>query len=123
MEVIIMKNLKNLYLKLNDKFVDYIDTIEKRENYINPDDFGIGYRLKFPNEYGASIVKFCGSYGYEQDKWELALLMKCGDTWGLCYTELVCDDVVGFLSDEEVNIILDRIINGDVNCDFHDIIK
>lgn len=118
-----MKNLKNLYLKLNDKFMDYIAIIEKKENYLNPDDFGIRYALHFPNGYGASIVKFYGSYGYEQDKWELALLMKCGKGWNLYYTELVGGDVVGFLSDEEVNMILDKIINGDVNYDLYDIIN
>lgn len=122
-----MKNRKNLYLKLNDKFADYVTTIDKKENLLDPDDFGddfgIGYVLHFPNGYGASIIKFFGSYGYEQDKWELALLMKCGEGWDLCYTELVGGDVVGFLSDEEVNMILEKIIIGEVNCDLHDIIK
>lgn len=118
-----MKNRKNLYLKLNDKFADYVTKIEKKENLLDPDDFGIGYVLHFPNGYGASIIKFFGSYGYEQDKWELALLMKCGEGWDLCYTELVGEDVVGFLSDEEVNMILEKIMIGEVNCDLHDIIK
>lgn len=43
---------------------------------------GIQYKAKFPNGYGASIIKHNFSYGSSNDNWELAVL----DDKGLCYT-------------------------------------
>ena len=59
---------------------------------------GIGYTVKYPNGYGASIVKNEASYGREKDLWELAVLK--GDR--LCYDTSITKDVIGWLRDEQV---------------------
>ncbi len=74
---------------------------------------------RFPNGYGASVVRFtltvprigtvAGSYGAEQGKWELALVKFHGESdYELVY-EHGYDDVEGYLTDEEVEIHLAQI--------------
>lgn len=67
---------------------------------------GVRYKFKFPNGYGASVIKFFGSYGWEQDQWELAVLNEAGD---ICYDTPITDDVIGFLGSDEVNEYLNEI--------------
>lgn len=67
------------------------------------------YRFKFPNGYGASIIKGCGTFGYDQDMWELAVLEYQGDRGHLCYDTDITDDVIGYLSDEDVCCLLEKI--------------
>ena len=110
--------MKNLYLKLDDEFKDFVTNREDVDNLLDPIEKGIRYRICFPEVgYGASIIKHYGSYGYEKDLWELALLSnRDGDgTWTLEYTELVNDDVLGYLTDEQVNKILKHILEGKVH--------
>ena len=69
---------------------------------------GVQYIFKFENGYEASVVKFFGTYGYEEDLWELAVL-KNGK---LHYDNSVAEgDVCGNLTDEEVNKLLREIEN------------
>jgi hypothetical protein len=70
---------------------------------------GIQYKAFYPNGYGASIVKHSFSYGSSQGKWELAVLKGTEDNWDLCYDTPITDDVLGYLSEEEVNATLDKI--------------
>ena len=56
----------NLYLKC-EEFEKYL---VKMQEILG----GIQYRFKFDNKYGASVVKHSGSYGHEQDLWELAVI-------------------------------------------------
>ena len=110
--------MKNLYLKLDDEFKDFVTNREDVDNLLDPIEKGIRYRICFPEVgYGASIIKHYGSYGYEKDLWELALLSNHdGDgKWRLKYTELVGDDVLGCLTDEQVNKILKYISEGKVH--------
>lgn len=68
--------------------------------------------FKFPNGYGASVIKSFGSYGFETDEWELAVLLwKNDNTWELCYTSEITDDVIGWLTNEAVLEYLERIKN------------
>ena len=49
---------------------------------------------------------FPGSYGFEKGLWELAVL----DPWGdITYDTPITSDVIGYLDDNMVNIILERI--------------
>ena len=94
----------NLYLKC-EEFEKYL--VNKKEIL-----GGIQYRFKFDNEYGASVVKHWGSYGHERDLWELAVIWYSHpekDIWYLTYDTDITDDVIGYLTDEEVISILKQI--------------
>ncbi|MGN6438499.1 MAG: hypothetical protein ACTHMM_18290 [Agriterribacter sp.] len=67
---------------------------------------GIGYTFKAENGYGASIVKHTFSYGNESGLWELAVLDASGK---LCYDTPITNDVLGYLSETEVNETLEKI--------------
>ena len=106
--------MKNLYLNVNEEFKNFVER-KDRPNLLNPLEGGVRYEFRFPNGYGASVIKFFGSYGYEDDLWELALLKETYEgKWELEYTELVGFDVLGHLTDEKVNKYLKRIFHGDV---------
>ena len=71
---------------------------------------GIQRLYVFDNGYGASVI--CGpySYGGDRGKWELAVtISKKDDDWNLCYDTPITDDVIGYLSEDEVDALLDQI--------------
>ena len=65
----------------------------------------------FPNSYGASVIRFGGphgfggSYSYSQGLWELAVLYN-GE---VCYTSPITDDVIGYLTEKEIQEYLLKI--------------
>ena len=63
---------------------------------------GVQTIVKFPNDYGASIVRLYGSYGYEQGLWEMAVIRFEGEGWGLTYDTPITDDVMGYLNENDV---------------------
>ena len=70
--------------------------------------------FRFPNGYGASVVQGWSTYGGEQGLWELAVLSwpeanDSPDGHSLCYDTHITDDVLGWLSREEVASLLDDI--------------
>lgn len=71
---------------------------------------GVQYLFKFENNYGASVVKHYGSYGFAKDLWELAVIKFDKEyKWDLCYdTEITCD-VEGYLTDDDVRNLLGQI--------------
>lgn len=76
------------------------------------DPNGIQRLYRFANGYGASVVRFDGSYGYARGLWELAVLAFNGPNLGdyqLCYTTVLTDDVLGYLTEAEVDALLDQI--------------
>lgn len=68
---------------------------------------GKQYVYKFPNGYGASVIQHEGSYGFQNGLWELAVLH--GEE--LCYDTPVTEDVMGSLTNREVNQTLEQIQN------------
>lgn len=73
---------------------------------------GLAYRFKFPNGYGASVIKCDGSYGYEDDLFELGVLTfneqgECDIT----YDTKITHDVLGYLTNEQVLETLEQIKN------------
>lgn len=82
---------------------------------------GVQKLYRFPNGYGASVVRFMihipmaglvsGSYGSEEGKWELALIKfsDADDESFVLVYDHGYDDVVGFLTDEEVESHLAQI--------------
>lgn len=66
---------------------------------------GVQYIFEFENEYGASVIKRPGSYGYDKDLWELAVLYRDA----LTFTTPITDDVLGYLSTDDVRKALIKI--------------
>lgn len=81
---------------------------------------GIQKLYRFPNGYGASVVRFMviysdgtkhsGSYGSEDGLWELAVIKWDGEEFDLVYDTTVTDDVIGGLNDEGVLAVLKEIM-------------
>ena len=88
------------YTKLD--YTGYENQLVKSENYID----GYHWSFMFPNGYGASVIKHRGSYGSEDDLFELAVLK---DGEGLCYSTPITDDVIGWLDNQEVLDLLKKI--------------
>jgi hypothetical protein len=81
-------------------------------------DTGTQYLVRYPNGYGASIVKHKFSYGGDKGLWELAVT-KYKDNeaplnhFEICYNTPITGDVLGHLKDDEVNELLEQIKNLD----------
>lgn len=71
---------------------------------------GIQYFHFFPNGYGVSIVRHQSSYGNRAGLWEMAVLKGNEDEWDLTYDTPITSDVLGHLSDDEVNEYVDQVI-------------
>ena len=71
---------------------------------------GIQAIVKFENNYGASVVKHEYSYGNKQGLYELAIIKydENGD-WDLCYDTPITDDVLGYLTEDNVTDYLTQI--------------
>lgn len=76
-----------------------------------PCNDGIQYLAFYPNGYGASIVKHTFSYGGDRGLWELAVIIGTNDKWHLCYDTPITDDVLGHLTEDSVDEILEQIQN------------
>lgn len=82
--------------------------IEPYESKKNPFLDGTQHLYKFPNGYGASVIRNTFSYGGPELS-ELAVLKWTGDTHDLCYDTEITDDVIGYLADDEIEPLLERI--------------
>jgi hypothetical protein len=75
---------------------------------------GIAARHFFPNGYGVSVVQFPGSYGggsYGADEglYEIAVLQGLEEDWEICYDTPITDDVMGYLTIEDVETVLNQV--------------
>lgn len=81
---------------------------------------GIHYIFRFPNGYGASLIKTFGSEGYEEDLWELAVILFTDDKsdvltpgeYDIIYPWQIVEDgcTVGCLTEEESIKIFEEIM-------------
>ena len=78
-----------------------------------PDGSGIYCRIMFENGFGASIVKHQYSYGGKDGLYEIAVLDDMDG--GPIYYTSVTDDVLGHLSEENVETHLNEIKSLDPN--------
>ena len=85
--------------------LDY-KTFEDIDFERNEDLDGVVGRIMFDNGFGASIVRHIMSYGGKLGLYELAILDKEGD---LTYDTPVTNDVIGYLTSEEVTNYLIKI--------------
>ena len=67
---------------------------------------GVQKIYKFPNGYGASVICNPYSYGGDMGLWEIAVFDKEGN---LTYETPITDDVIGYLNDDEVIEVLNKI--------------
>lgn len=63
----------------------------------------------FPNSYGVSVVRFPGSYGYQNDLYEVAVIKGTEDDFELCYDTPITEDVLGHRDEIDVEIILEEV--------------
>lgn len=71
---------------------------------------GVQRLYRFDNGYGASVIQHRGSFGHEQGLWELAVIVyEKGNKFSLVYDTDITNDVIGDLTEEEVEQYLERI--------------
>lgn len=107
-------------LKVNDDLKDYLkEAINRGENerykahcrMYGRDSFSWQWRFKFDNGFGASVIKHEFSYGFEDDLFELAVLEWTGEYHAITYDTPITDDVIGYLTNDEVMNYLYQIKN------------
>lgn len=76
----------------------------------HPNGAGVQCIVQYPNGYAASIVKGPHTYGGEDGQYELAVFGKDGH---ITYGTPITDDVLGYLSEQEVEKTLSDIKNLD----------
>ena len=72
-------------------------------------DGGIHAKHFFDNGYGVSVVRFPGSYGFENDLYEVAILKGTPDNYELCYDTPITEDVLGHRDEIDINNILEEV--------------
>ena len=74
-----------------------------------PHPMGNGVRaiMEFPNGYHASVIKSEFSYGGDTGLYELAVC----DENGVTYDTPITDDVLGYLTESDVDEILGKILD------------
>jgi hypothetical protein len=72
---------------------------------------GIQAKHFFDNGYGVSVVRFPGSYGYDEGLYEVAIIKGTEDNWNICYDTVITEDVLGYQSEEEVEVLLYEVKN------------
>ncbi len=64
---------------------------------------------RFDNGYGASVVSSAYSYGGDCGLYEIAVLKFDGEAWEINYDTPITDDVLGYLTPEDVQRYLAEI--------------
>lgn len=82
-------------LKTNEQ---KIEVVEKNYNPTQDTSFNIF----FENGYGASVVRGPYTYGGDRGLYELAVIEGNKEDWELTYDTPITNDVLGYLSQEEV---------------------
>ena len=78
---------------------------------------GVQEIYRFPNGYGASVVKHDFSYGHQWNMWEMGLLKfnNEGEKRLMTHSPYFEDTVIGYLDDAEVLKLLNWIKNIETN--------
>ena len=82
------------------------EDLEFEEINDSPYQIGVKCKMVFENGYGVSVVCHTHSYGSKNGLFEIAVLGKDGD---LTYDTPVTNDVIGYLSQEEVTNIMEQV--------------
>jgi len=75
---------------------------------------GLSGKIFFDNGYGVSVVRFkindrYSSYTNNEDEWELAILFGNEKEWELTYNTPITNDVIGWISEDEVTDIMRQV--------------
>ena len=99
-------------MKITERPTNNFDTTVFEELNFQTHPMGIGQQciVQFPNGYGASIVKGEHTYGGKDGLYEIAVFGKDGN---ITYNTPVTDDVLGYLSEQDVEKTLLGIKNLD----------
>lgn len=73
------------------------------------DSGGTRKEYRFPNGYGASVIRSAYSYGGADGLWELAVLQRQGDEYVLTYETPITVDVIGWQTEAKIEALLDDI--------------
>lgn len=79
------------------------------------DMVGEQWLYRFPNNYGASVIRKILSYGSGKGLYELAVIkwgyteIEDKDDWTLTYKTPITDDVIGCCSDQGIDRLLNQI--------------
>jgi len=71
--------------------------------------FGVQARHFFDNGYGVSVIRGPQSYGGSEGLYELAVLKGVEKDWKICYDTPITDDVIGYLSESDVEKLLNEV--------------
>jgi hypothetical protein len=63
----------------------------------------------FPNGYGVSVVRFPGSYGFQDNLYEVAVIKGNVEKFELCYDTSVTDDVLGHRDEVDIDYIMEEV--------------
>ena len=85
------------------KFED-LDFIKLDDGFMK----GVQCRMMFENGFGVSVVSHTYSYGGKDGLFEVAVLGKDGD---LTYDTPVTNDVIGYLSPDDVTDVMKQVQN------------
>jgi hypothetical protein len=75
----------------------------------HPSWVGVQARHFFDNGYGVSIIQSPNSYGGGEGLYELAVLEGNEDDFEICYHTHITEDVIGHLTEEQVETYLCEI--------------
>ena len=108
------------YEKYIKNMIAEIDRSNDKQNLeltkiLETEPFNYQWIFKFENGYGASVVKHFGSYGFDEDLFELGVIEFHGyGCHNLTYDTPITDDVIGYLTNDEVLEYLEKIKNLEV---------
>lgn len=97
-------------MRTKENPINNFDTIVFRELNFQTHPMGIGEQciVRFSNGYGASIVKGAYTYGGDKGLYELAVFGKDG---GVTYDTPITDDVLGHMTEQDIEETLVQIKN------------
>lgn len=80
---------------------------------------GVPYQAtyRFDNDFGASVIRGPHSYGGSEGLFELAIVKWSNDDWAITYDTPITNDVLGWLSEEDVDKTLLEISKLEKNHD------
>ena len=77
----------------------------------HPNWDGVQAKHFFNNGYGVSVIKSSHSYGGFEGLYELAVLKRVEENWKICYDTPITDDVLGHLTELDVENLLEEVEN------------